>query len=79
MNGAIVMDSMLERRSAADHLPRGACLVAGCPCKDARIVSTRRASFFAAWALDHGETADRVVEADDPSWRIPVQPQSRNA
>ena len=28
----------------------GACLVAGCPCKDARIVSHRRAAFFAAVA-----------------------------
>ena len=27
-----------------------ACLVPGCPCKDARIVSQRRAAFFAAMA-----------------------------
>jgi hypothetical protein len=75
MNGADVMDSTLERRTAADRLPRGACLVAGCPCKDARIVSTRRAAFYAAWAMHRGETADRVVEPDDPSWRIPFQPR----
>ena len=46
---------------------RSACLVKGCPCKDARIVSHRRAAFFAAIARRTGETADRVVPAD-PSW-----------
>jgi hypothetical protein len=75
MNGAGVMDSLLERRTAADRLPRGACLVAGCPCKDARIVSPRRAAFFAAWARDHGETANRVVEPDDATWRAIFQPR----
>jgi hypothetical protein len=72
------MDSMLERRTSADRLPRKACLVAGCTCKDARIVSTRRAAFFAAWAIDHGETANRLVELDDPSWRIPFRPRPRS-
>jgi hypothetical protein len=47
------------------------CLVAGCSCKDARIVSHRRAAFFAAVARQTGETADRVI-APDPAWRIPV-------
>ena len=47
------------------------CLVAGCPCKDARIVSHRRAAFFAAVARLGGETADRVVPVD-PTWRIPA-------
>jgi hypothetical protein len=51
--------------------PRPACLVAGCPCKDARIVSHRRAAFFAAEARRHGETADRRIEPD-PSWAIPL-------
>ena len=46
---------------------RSACLVPGCPCKDARIVSHRRAAFFAAMALGTGETADRVVPVD-PAW-----------
>ena len=46
---------------------RSACLVPGCPCKDARIVSHRRAAFFAALARQTGETADRVVSAD-PTW-----------
>jgi len=51
--------------------PRAACLVAGCPCKDARIVSRRRASFFAAVAREQGETADRQV-GPDASWRLPT-------
>jgi hypothetical protein len=49
----------------------GAYLVAGCPCKDARIVSHRRAAFFAAVARQTGQTADRVIAAD-PTWRIPA-------
>jgi hypothetical protein len=49
----------------------GACLVAGCSCKDARIVSHRRAAFFAALARRTGETADRLIPVD-PSWQLPV-------
>ena len=49
----------------------GACLVAGCPCKDARIVSIRRAAFFAAVARRSGETADRRI-APEPGWTIPT-------
>ena len=52
-----------------DH--SGACLVAGCTCKDARIVSHRRAAFFAAVARRTGETADRIVAAE-AGWRIPT-------
>ena len=51
---------------------RAACLVAGCTCKDARIVSFRRAAFHAALARQHGETADRHIAAD-PDWRLPGQ------
>ena len=47
------------------------CLVAGCPCKDARILSHRRAAFFASAARHAGETADRVI-APDPDWQLPV-------
>jgi hypothetical protein len=50
---------------------RGACLVEGCTCKDARILSSRRASYFASIAKARGETADRVVELD-PTWAIPA-------
>lgn len=53
------------------HPVRAACLVRGCPCKDARIVSHRRAAFFAAVALTNGETADRVI-GPDPEWRLPL-------
>jgi hypothetical protein len=54
----------------AATVPAGACLVAGCTCKDARIISHRRASFFAAMARENGQTPDRVI-APDPEWRIP--------
>jgi hypothetical protein len=54
----------------AEPIPGGACLVAGCTCKDARIVSHRRAAFFAAVARGTGQTADRLI-VPDPDWRIP--------
>jgi hypothetical protein len=47
-----------------------ACLVSGCTCKDARIVSYRRAAFFAAVARRSGQTANRII-AVEPGWRIP--------
>jgi hypothetical protein len=50
---------------------RRGCLTEGCPCKDARIVSRRRTAFFAAWARERGETADRTVEPD-LDWQIPT-------
>ena len=40
-------------------------------CRDARIVSYRRAAFYAAVARGSGETADRVVPAES-GWRIPA-------
>lgn len=49
---------------------RGKCTVDGCPCKDARIVSFRRAAFYAARAKANDETADRVIAAED-GWRLP--------
>ena len=55
----------------APTVPAGACLVAGCTCKDARIISHRRVAYFATQARANGETADRVVPADD-DWRLPV-------
>ena len=64
------MDSQQVSHRAVDQGRRG-CLVEGCPCKDARIVSKRRTAFFAAWALQHHETADRRV-APEPGWRIPT-------
>jgi hypothetical protein len=53
------------------HPSRAACLVPGCSCKDARIVSHRRAAFFAAVAKTQGETADRTI-GPDPEWRLPL-------
>ena len=52
---------------------RPACLVEGCPCKDARIVSPRRAAYFASIASSRGQTADRAIVADD-GWRLPTSP-----
>ena len=53
---------------------RRACLVEGCTCKDARVLSTRRAGYFASIAASRGETADRRIAADDDSWRLPTSP-----
>jgi hypothetical protein len=68
-----VMDSQQVERHEATRPARRACLVEGCTCKDARIVSHRRAAFFSAWAKDHGETANRVIKAD-PAWRFLFNP-----
>lgn len=64
------MDSQQVSHRAVDQGRRG-CLVEGCPCKDARIVSARRTAFFAAWAEQHGETANRLVIAE-LDWRLPT-------
>jgi hypothetical protein len=47
------------------------CLQDGCPCRDARIVSHRKATFFAAIARRTGETADRTI-APEPGWTLPT-------
>ena len=62
------MDSQQVMHHAGDRGRRG-CLVDGCSCKDARIVSQRRAAFFADWARIHGETANRAI-APEAGWRI---------
>jgi hypothetical protein len=65
MNGTTdEMDTKAERRRAIDPPVGRACLVDGCACKDARIISTRRVAFFAQWARQHRETADRRVAPD---------------
>jgi hypothetical protein len=64
---------MVDRQRPTDRPVRPACLATGCTCKDARIVSTRRAAFFAAQARAHGETADRSIEPD-PRWRSLLAP-----
>ena len=68
------MDSKLDRRSFLDPPARVACLVDGCPCKDARIISTRRVAFFAEWAKQRLETADRQIEPD-PLWSVLFRPR----
>jgi hypothetical protein len=50
--------------------PQRACLTIDCSCKDARIVSLRRAAFFAAIARQRGETASRLI-SPEPDWAIP--------
>jgi hypothetical protein len=54
----------------AGHGPRSVCLAEGCPCQDARIVSHRRARFFAHLAETQGETASRVI-LPEPGWELP--------
>jgi hypothetical protein len=49
---------------------RGRCLAEGCPCRDARILLRRRATFFADLAARRGETANRVI-APEPGWILP--------
>jgi hypothetical protein len=68
---------MDDSRGSAQGLDRSttaapvACLAPGCPCKDVRIVSHRRAAFFASVARNRGETANRRIDAD-PTWRLPL-------
>lgn len=50
---------------------RRACLVNGCPCKDARIISQRRIAYVASLARTNGETADRIVPVE-AGWRLPT-------
>ncbi len=50
---------------------KGSCRQDGCTCQDARIVSFRRAGFFAVIARKNGETADRQI-APEAGWRIPA-------
>ena len=58
-----------EALPIVESIHGGACLVAGCTCKDARIVSHRRAAFFAGVARKTAQTANREIAAD-PDYRI---------
>ena len=66
-------DQVTSPTAVATIIPArtGACLVAGCACKDARFVSHRRAAFVAAMARRTGETADRII-AVDLAWLLPA-------
>jgi hypothetical protein len=50
---------------------RRSCLVDGCQCKDARIISHRRAAYFAVRAQSNGQTPNRFVAAE-AAWRLPT-------
>jgi hypothetical protein len=50
-----------------------ACRADGCTCEDGRIVSPRRAAFFATLARANGQTANRRIAAED-GWRLPQDP-----
>ena len=54
-----------------DRPQKRGCLVSGCTCMDVRIVSPRRARFYAQLADRRGQTAQRVI-ASDPGWRLPL-------
>jgi hypothetical protein len=62
--------SDIRQKSGAGPSRPSRCMAPGCPCQDARIVSHRRARFFAHLAVVSGETADRVIRPD-PDWAIP--------
>ena len=53
------------------------CRVDNCSCQDSRIVSHRRAAFFAAVARTNGETADRNI-APEVDWRLPAEATDAN-
>jgi hypothetical protein len=59
-----------EETTSQDTTAKRSCRQEGCDCQAARIVSPRRAAFFAAAARKNGETADRQI-APEPGWGIP--------
>ena len=65
----------LDEQTSPSLTARRPCLVDGCSCKDARIVSTRRAAFYAVRAQANGETADRAIAAE-PDWLVPADSPS---
>ena len=71
MDGMTAIPSQEGRTASPTAHGSKGCLVDGCPCKDARIVSTRRARFFARIAIERGETAQRVI-APEPGWQLPA-------
>ena len=71
MDGMTAIPSQEGRTASPSAHGSKGCLVDGCPCKDARIVSTRRARFFATLAIARGETAQRII-APEPGWQLPA-------
>ena len=66
MNGPLLEPAETD----AEDRFRGGCTVAGCACKDTRIVLRRRTAFFAAMARRNGQAADRVIPVE-AGWEIP--------
>jgi hypothetical protein len=62
--------SDIGQKSGARPTRPSRCLAPGCACQDARIVSHRRARFFAHLAEVSGETADRVIQPE-ADWTLP--------
>ena len=60
-----------DTTSTESQPSRRSCLVDGCSCKDARIISQRRVAYFANVARANGETADRIIPVD-AGWRLPA-------
>jgi hypothetical protein len=58
------------RPIVTQQTPRSRCLIEGCPCRDPRIVSMRRARFYAHLAQVTGETGLRVIHPE-PGWELP--------
>ena len=69
MDGISIQSPEARSASTTAHGSKR-CLVDGCSCKDARIVSTRRARFFARIAQERGETAQRII-LPEPGWQLP--------
>jgi len=63
-------NELITGNSSKERAARSGCLAEGCPCRDARIVSHRRARFFAHLAVANGETAERVIRPE-PGWTLP--------
>ncbi len=60
----------VKERNGGDPPRSSRCMAPGCPCQDARIVSHRRARFFAHLAVVSGETAGRIIRPE-PDWTLP--------
>ena len=71
MDGMTAIPSQEGRTASPAAHGSKRCLVDGCSCKDARIISTRRARFFARLAIERGETAQRIV-TPEPGWQLPA-------
>lgn len=65
--------SIEQVETSTNQSPRSRCFVAGCPCRDVRIVLRRKAAFFADLAVRRGETADRIIRPES-GWSLPSLP-----